>query len=493
MSANSSFAKKIKSIPRQAWVAIAALLFFAAACFFVYEEQYLFLLIPVVGFVLTTFLFDLNKILILIAFLTPFSIEMALVGESKLSILTEPLLIVFSFVFVLKLLIGGTYDKRLFKHPVTIVILLFLLWMIITSITSEMPLVSFKQTASKLWFIIPFYFGAAYAFQNPKEFKKFFFAYTISLMVIVLMSAYSVFAGGFTKKLLHHSMRPFYNDHTEYGAILALFVPVCWMYLIQKTKDNLRKLLVIIPFAVLTFGLILSYSRAAWISVVAAIGVYFLIKTKIKMKWMLIGAVLVASVFFSYQFEVIYKMGKNRQDSSTDLLGHIKSISNISTDDSNLERLNRWASGFRMIEERPFWGWGPGVYQHKYAPYQKSYQLSMISTNAGDGGNIHSEYFGPLVESGIFGMLLKLMIFVLTFVTGVKVYRKAQDKQIAILALYLTLALLTYYVHGVFNNFLNDDKLSIPFWAFTATIVALDLFYPKKLAADESKKGKEES
>ena len=467
-------------MPRQAWIGIVALLFFAAGCFFVYKEQYLFLLIPVVGFILTIFLFDLNKILTLVAFLTPFSVEVALVGESKLSILTEPLLIIFSLVFVLKLLIGGTYDKRLFKHPVTIVILLFLLWTVITSITSEMPLVSFKMAASRFWFIIPFYFGAVYAFKDSKIFKQFFFAYSISLMVIVLASAYSVLAGGFTKKLLHHSMRPFYNDHTEYGAVLALFVPVCWMYLVQKTKDNLQKLLVIIPFAVLTFGLILSYSRAAWISVVAAIGVYFLIKTQIKVKWMMMGAVLIASVFFSYQFDVIYKMGKNRQDSSNDFLGHIKSISNISTDDSNLERLNRWASGFRMIEERPFRGWGPGVYQHKYAPYQKSYQLSMISTNAGDGGDIHSEYFGPLVESGVLGMLLKLSIFFLTFFTGVKVYRKTEDKSIAVLALYLTLALLTYYIHGVFNNFLNDDKLAVPFWAFTAAIVAIDIFYPKK-------------
>ena len=480
MSENNSLINKLKAIPRQGVIAIVALLFFAAGCFFVYREQYLFLLIPVVGFVLTMFLFDLNKILILIAFLTPFSVEVALVGESKLSILTEPLLIIFSFVFVLKLLVGGTYDRRLFKHPITIAILLFLLWTLITCITSEIPLVSFKLIASRFWFIIPFYFGAIYAFKEPKMFKQFFFAYSISLMIIVLASAYTIFAGGFTKKLLHHSMRPFYNDHTEYGAVLALFVPVCWMYLLQKTKDNLHKLLLLIPFAVLTFGLILSYSRAAWISVVAAIGVYFLIKTKIKMKWMMMGAVLVASVFFTYQFEVIYKMGKNQQDSSNDFLGHIKSISNISTDDSNLERLNRWASGFRMIEERPFWGWGPGVYQHRYAPYQKSYQLSMISTNAGDGGDIHSEYFGPLVESGVLGILLKLSIFILTFITGVKVYRKAEDKSIAVLALYLTLALLTYYIHGVFNNFLNDDKLAIPFWAFTATIVALDIFYPKK-------------
>ena len=44
----------------------------------------------------------------------------------------------------------------------------------------------------------------------------------------------------------------------------------------------------------------------------------------------------------------------------------------------------------------------------------------------------------------------------------------------------LTLALLTYYIHGVFNNFLDTDKLSVPFWGFTAVIVALDVYSETK-------------
>jgi hypothetical protein len=30
-------------------------------------------------------------------------------------------------------------------------------------------------------------------------------------------------------------------------------------------------------------------------------------------------------------------------------------------------------------------------------------------------------------------------------------------------------------VHGFLNNFLDTDKLSVPFWGFTAMIVAIDL------------------
>ena len=73
-----------------------------------------------------------------------------------------------------------------------------------------------------------------------------------------------------------------------------------------------------------------------------------------------------------------------------------------------------------------------------------------------------------------------LLVFLTTFVTGVRVYRTAARPEDARLALAFTLSLLTYYIHGIFNNFLDTDKLSVPFWAFTAAVVALDVFSEKK-------------
>jgi hypothetical protein len=40
-----------------------------------------------------------------------------------------------------------------------------------------------------------------------------------------------------------------------------------------------------------------------------------------------------------------------------------------------------------------------------------------------------------------------------------------------------TLGLITYFVHGTLNNFLNTDKASVPFWGLVAIIVALDLYF----------------
>ena len=43
------------------------------------------------------------------------------------------------------------------------------------------------------------------------------------------------------------------------------------------------------------------------------------------------------------------------------------------------------------------------------------------------------------------------------------------------LAVLLITGLATYFVHGFLNNFLDTDKLSVPFWGFIAAIVCLDI------------------
>jgi len=173
-------------------------------------------------------------------------------------------------------------------------------------------------------------------------------------------------------------------------------------------------------------------------------------------------------------------MSENSQDSSGNISEHIQSMSNISTDASNTERLNRWACALQMAKERPLVGWGFGTYQFEYGRFQKSKDLTIISTNEGTLGNAHSEYLGPLCETGVFGMITMMMIFGFTIYIGIRSYYRIKDRDLANLCLLITISLITYYIHGVMNNFLDTDKLAIPFWAMTSMVVALDLYSLKQ-------------
>ena len=457
------------------------LLFAAASLWMLYHKgSYLMTLVPLGLLVVWLFVQRLETGLLCMALLTPFAINMALFPGMELSMPVEPMMILFTFIFFFRVLVAKNYDLRLLRHPVTLLLLASLTWMLITSCTSRLPWVSFKYLIARIWFVVPFFFAAAQIFRDRERITQFFWAYAIGLGVVILIATSKTLGNFSDLQTLHHVMKPFYNDHTAYGCAIALMIPAAFHMVFAHERKGWQRVLSLLLMALLCVGLFFSYCRAAWISVVAAIGVYVLVRMGLKVKWMVVLFGIGVGAFFVYQSDVLYKLGKNHQDSSYDLAGQIKSISNISTDASNIERLNRWASAMRLFKESPVVGIGPGTYQFVYGSYQKSYQLSTISTNAGDLGNAHSEYIGPMTEQGLPGVLLVAALFLTTFATGVRVYRTARDQAVGRMALAFTLSLLTYYVHGVFNNFLDTDKLSVPFWAFTAAVVALDLYSEKK-------------
>jgi hypothetical protein len=63
-------------------------------------------------------------------------------------------------------------------------------------------------------------------------------------------------------------------------------------------------------------------------------------------------------------------------------------------------------------------------------------------------------------------------------VIGIKLHRRMPPGSERRLVMVAMLGLVTYYLHGALNNFLDTDKASVPFWAFTLILVHFDLKYP---------------
>jgi O-antigen ligase len=468
------------------WVYILIAIFVAVNTYFIVNEFYWFSLLPVVLLLIVLFFFALDRLLLFIVFLTPLAINIRDFDSNlSLSLPTEPLLFGILCLFFIKLLFDRQLlPAKLFKHPVTIAILFYIGWMFITSITSELPLVSFKYLLSRLWFIVPFYFMMVLVFRKVRFIRAFSWLYVISLIVIIGYSTYNLIIWGFSENAAHWVMSPFYNDHTAYGAAISFFIPVFFGLMFVKRYSNIEKIFLFIALLILLAGLILSYSRAAWISVIAALAVGLIFILKIRFRWILVMLLILVGLFYTFEQQIVMRMEKNKQDASVNLAEHVQSISNISSDASNLERLNRWNSAFRMFEQRPFWGWGPGTYQFIYAPFQLSKDKTIISTNAGDKGNAHSEFIGPMTEEGVIGLISVLGILGTLIWTMIRIWRRSKNPEERIMALLFLLGLLTYDTQGILNNFLDTDKASVPFWGFIAAVVSLDLFEQKNSAED---------
>jgi putative inorganic carbon (HCO3(-)) transporter len=452
-------------------------------CFALMKE---FLYLPFLSgglLLLYLLIFKIDWLIYLMSLVTPFSI---LFENDKvnlgLSMPGELIMISLSIIFIVRILYDYNFDKRIIRHPITLAILFYLFWLLITSITSEIPLVSLKFLASKLWFIIACYFMVIQLIKNDiQKAITYFNLYAISLSIVVIIISVKLAMSGFAEHGMHWIQKPFYNDHTAYGAAIAFFIPfsVLFFFLPQNTKW--KKIFYIVVTLILLFGLYFSFSRAAWLSVIGAVGVYFLIRWRIKFSWFILGASLVGWLFYNFSDDILYKMGRNKQDSSASFAEHIRSIGNIKTDASNVERLNRWVSAFGMIEERPVVGWGPGTYQFVYAPFQKNKYKTIITTNFGTGGNAHSEYIGPCAETGFIGLISVLALMLIIIYTGIQTYLRAQNPMNKIVSLAATLALISYYIHGVMNNFLDTDKLSLPFWGAFAIIIVVNIIEKQKM------------
>lgn len=462
------------------WVYLISALFIAFNTYLIVNHLMWGAMAPLFLIIALLYFVSIDKVIFLITLLTPLAINIRdMEFGYGISLPTEPLMLGVLVFFLIRLLYEMKYDLRILKHPLSILILFNLVWLLFTSLTSEIPLVSFKYLLSRLWFVVPFYFLIILMFKKPANIKTFIWLYSIGLVIVVLYTLYNHSIRGFDEESGHWVMTPFYNDHTAYGALLALFIPPMFGLYLQKGYSMGTRILAFSIFVLFLIAIVFSYSRAAWLSLALAVIVLITVLLKIRFQWVMTIAVGLVGLFIVFQQQVFDKLEKNKQDSSANFVEHIQSITNISSDASNLERINRWQSAIRMFQERPFWGWGPGTYQFLYAPYQRSKEKTIISTNAGDMGNAHSEYIGPLAETGILGMLSIFLIFCYSVYTGLMVYRNSKEKEIKIISLSIVIGLVSYYLHGFLNNFLDSDKASVPVWGFIAVLVSLDIYHNK--------------
>jgi len=457
--------------------------------YFVSKNQYYAYVLPFGIFFLLLYFFALDKLIWFIVFLTPLAIT---IKDSDfglgVSLPTEPLMAGVLLLFIIKIFYDWRFDKRFIKHPLTLAIFFNLLWLVLTSITSELPIVSIKYFISRLWFVVPFYFIMSKLIKNTHDIRTFSWLYIIPLLIVIIYTTIHHSMWGFDTKAGHWVMSPFYNDHTAYGMILAFYLPITIAVAFTKEYSKSVRIYSIIAVSIVFLGFFLSYSRAAWLSFIAGIGVYLLVHFRIKLRYVLISLIAVVGLFFAFQNQILDKLSKNDQDSSGNFMEHVSSSSNIATDASNLERINRWACAIRLFEERPVVGWGPGTYQFVYAPMQRAKEKTIISTDFGDGGNAHSEYLGPLAESGLLGSFSFILIGILILTTGIRVYYRASDTSTRYMIMGILVAFVTYFTHGFLNNFLDSDKASVPFWGFAAILVLIDIQQKEKIQQENKQK-----
>ena len=281
------------------WIYFFSFIFIALNALLVANEFYYFAALPFLMVIIFMAFFHLEKLMWFIVICTPLSLNLEDidVGGIGMYLPTEPLMFGIMILFFLRLIYSLKFDKKVIYHPVSLAIIFNLIWIFITSISSEMPVVSFKFLLARMWFVVCFYFVGVQLFKPKNNYRIFFWSYIIPLTFVIIYSVLRLSAYGFEEKPAHWVMQPFYKDHTSYGAILAMYFPLLFLFL-GKSYPTYQKIFAVILIGIFTVGLILSYTRAAWVSLAVAFVLFFIYKYRVRFS--VLAIVLVARLLYFF-------------------------------------------------------------------------------------------------------------------------------------------------------------------------------------------------
>jgi putative inorganic carbon (hco3(-)) transporter len=212
----------------------------------------------------------------ILAALVPFSIQIDDIGMGLgISLPTEPLMVFFLFLLIVRRVLNPEFKIAIFKHPVYLLIALYLFWYAVTTATSTMPVTSLKSLLARFWFIGIFFFFLVEAFQDKKVIKHFLFGLISGGFIVILITLFKHAGEGFVRSHSYTIMRPFFNDHGSYAAFIAFFVPVLAIFIRKGAIFNLNgfaRILLAGVLIVFLIGIQYSFTRATWLSLVAVVG-----------------------------------------------------------------------------------------------------------------------------------------------------------------------------------------------------------------------------
>jgi putative inorganic carbon (HCO3(-)) transporter len=404
----------------------------------------------------------------LLAFSLPLSSNLSL-GGLDLMLPAEWIIGVLALV-----LLFDTFNKKnyqlILKNPLPA---LWVISFVVPLVFSSMFMVSLKFTLLNGVFVFTFFYGTL-RFGKGEVFK-WLKLYSIAFFLSALWGGYQFLNFDSNPDTISGAFKPFYYSNTYVGAVAALLSG----FAIGIGRIDKRCFaMAIIALAIMIF----SESRAALISFMVMLIAYLFSFFSLKIR--LIGpALLIMIVFVFGSKNISESFTYNKIEShnpDANIFEETLSVTNIQSDVSNIERLNRWLSALKMFQDKPHWGFGPGTYQFTYIPFQESKLMNRLSVRnpddipKGSGGSAHSELLLQLSENGWPSTAIFVTIFLVWIYRG---YLSIGELQIQRLPFFL--GLITYAFHMNVNNFLNQPGFAFLFWTFGALLMSPELLSHK--------------
>lgn len=218
---------------------------------------------------------------------------------------------------------------------------------------------------------------------------------------------------------------PFWQGKNALGLFLAMALCVAGSF-VYKPKWKLPGT---INSTLLIIGIVFSYSRSAWISGLAAVVGLVLYRFK-RVLWIIIICAIIFFVmspsFVSERFNSIFRK-----------------------DDLNIrQRLELWDHCIDMAKKKPIIGTGLGTFTEAYSD-----NFPNEVPERGEGSRIirhaHNLYLQILVETGILGLTLFMLLVITGFIYGVKNLIREQNQILKSIRYGSLLGIFVFLVYSI--------------------------------------------
>ena len=274
-------------------------------------------------------------------------------------------------------------------------------------------------------------------------------------------------------------MWPFFRNHVNYASMIAIWLPFVWLAWTWNRKKPFMQWITVLIGAALLTGLIFSYTRSAWLALVAAVAATLLVRWKLIRHAVVLAIIglLVGVVYMRMQNRYIeYAPNYDTTIYHENLNAHLSSTYKLE-DISSAERVYRWVAGFKMWEANPLVGYGPGNFYNFY----KSYTVNAFETYVSDNpekSTVHNYFLLLLVEQGLIGLAIFILLTFAIFLHAEKLYHRIPGQQDRRWVMAIVMSLTATYVVNMLSDLIETDKVGSIYFINVAMLMVLMHKYP---------------
>lgn len=142
-------------------------------------------------------------------------------------------------------------------------------------------------------------------------------------------------------------------------------------------------------------------------------------------------------------------------------------------DISTMERLHRWVAGAKMVQERPWTGFGPNNFYFTYQPYT-NYSFQTYVSNNPDKSGVHNYYLMVALEQGFPGLVIFLCFLLALIYKAEKAYGRMAigfERDLLLAGLLVIVATISL---NLINDLFEAVKIGVFFFIAAGIVYKID-------------------